>query len=35
MGVQDARISQARLCMEPTEFAGAGIDAAVREVREG
>jgi ketosteroid isomerase-like protein len=35
MGIRDARITWARLYMEPTEFTGAGIDAAVRDMREG
>ena len=32
MGVRDGRVIWARLYMEPTEFGGAGIDAAVREI---
>jgi len=35
MGVRNARITWARLYMEPTEFTGAGIDAAVQEMRQG
>jgi hypothetical protein len=32
MGIRDGRIIWARLYMEPTDFGGAGIDAAVREM---
>jgi ketosteroid isomerase-like protein len=32
MGVDDGRVTWARLYMEPTDFGGAGIDAAVREM---
>jgi uncharacterized membrane protein len=35
MGIREARITWMRLYMEPTQFAGAGIDAAVRDMREG
>jgi len=32
MGVRNGRIVWARLYMEPTQFGGAGIDAAVRDM---
>ena len=32
MGVRDGRITWARLYMEPTQFEGAGIDAAVHDM---
>jgi len=32
MGVDDDKIAWARLYMEPVEYGGAGIDAAVREL---
>jgi hypothetical protein len=32
LGIRDDRIARARLYVEPVEQAGAGIDAAVRDM---